>query len=83
MHRAFSEPLAVLAGDSLIVLAFEVLARAGGQAPDRALALTAALARLYTRKGLKPCHRPIVAAIAEIPLIAHFWLRPGKRMSRA
>jgi hypothetical protein len=31
----------------------------------------------YTRKGLKPCHRPIVAAIAEIPLVAHFWLRPG------
>jgi hypothetical protein len=31
----------------------------------------------YTRKGLKPCHRPIVAAIAEVPMIAHFWLRPG------
>jgi len=31
----------------------------------------------YTRKGLKPCHRPLVAAIAEIPLVAHFWLRPG------
>ena len=31
----------------------------------------------YTRKGLKPCHRPIVAAIAEVPLVANFWLRPG------
>ena len=31
----------------------------------------------YTRKGLKPCHRPIVAAFAEVPLVAHFWLRPG------
>lgn len=31
----------------------------------------------YTRKGLKPCHRPIVAALAEVPMIAHFWLRPG------
>lgn len=31
----------------------------------------------YTRKGLKPCHRPILAALAEVPLIAHFWLRPG------
>ena len=31
----------------------------------------------YTRKGLKPCHRPIVAALAEVPLVAHFWLRPG------
>ncbi len=45
LHRAFSEPLAVLAGDSLIIMAFEVLARAGHHAPDRALALTAILAR--------------------------------------
>lgn len=45
LHRAFSEPLAVLAGDSLIVLAFEVLARAGHHAPERALALTCSLAR--------------------------------------
>lgn len=29
MHRAFGEPLAVLAGDALIVLAFEVLAASG------------------------------------------------------
>ncbi len=39
VHRAYSEPLAVLAGDSLIVLAFEVLARAAGPAPDRAVGL--------------------------------------------
>ncbi|MDZ4085852.1 MAG: polyprenyl synthetase family protein [Tabrizicola sp.] len=45
LHRAFSEPLAVLSGDSLIILSFEVLAKAGGAAPDRALALTAVLAR--------------------------------------
>lgn len=44
VHRAFSEPLAVLAGDSLIVLAFELLARAGGVAPDRALRLVSHLA---------------------------------------
>jgi len=35
VHKAYSEPLAVLAGDSLIVLAFEVLARQSGLAPDR------------------------------------------------
>ncbi len=35
VHRAFGEPLAVLAGDALIVLAFETLARAGASAPDR------------------------------------------------
>jgi len=29
VHRAYSEPLAVLTGDSLIMLAFEILARAG------------------------------------------------------
>lgn len=44
LHRAFSQPLAVLAGDSLIVLAFEVLARQG-DSPDRALRLVAELAR--------------------------------------
>lgn len=44
VHRAFGEPLAVLAGDSLIVLAFELLARAGEAAPDRALRLVSHLA---------------------------------------
>ncbi len=42
LHRAFSEPLAVLSGDSLIILAFEVLAKAGTLAPHRALALICA-----------------------------------------
>jgi geranylgeranyl diphosphate synthase type II len=48
VHRAFDEPLAVLAGDSLIVLAFEVLARAGTEAGtgggERALRLVSHLA---------------------------------------
>lgn len=35
VHCAFGEPLAVLAGDALIVLAFETLARAGVLAPER------------------------------------------------
>ena len=35
VHRAFSEPLAVLAGDGLIVLAFQTVARAGCGAPER------------------------------------------------
>jgi geranylgeranyl diphosphate synthase type II len=35
VHCAFDEPLAVLAGDTLIVLAFETLARAAGAAPER------------------------------------------------
>ncbi len=44
-HRAFSEPLAVLAGDSLIVMAFEALSRAGRSHPLRALELTGILAK--------------------------------------
>ena len=35
VHRAFGEPLAVLAGDALIVLAFETLARGTAASPER------------------------------------------------
>lgn len=45
VHRAYGQPLAVLAGDSLIIAAFETLARAGQDQPARALALTSCLAR--------------------------------------
>lgn len=45
VHRAYGEPLAVLAGDSLIVLAFEVLARAAGDHPRRAVDLIRVLAQ--------------------------------------
>ncbi len=45
VHKAFSEPLAVLTGDSLIVLAFDVLAEAAGQDPRRALDLIRVLSR--------------------------------------
>lgn len=45
VHRAYSEPLAVLTGDSLIVLAFEVLARSAPKAPERAMQLVLTLAQ--------------------------------------
>jgi geranylgeranyl diphosphate synthase, type II len=45
VHRAFGEPLAVLAGDALIVLAFETLARGAVRAPARLAALVATVAR--------------------------------------
>ena len=45
VHRAYTQPLAVLTGDSLIVLAFEVLARAAPEAPDRAMQLVLTLAQ--------------------------------------
>lgn len=35
VHRAYGQPLAVLAGDALIVLAFQTLARAAPSAPER------------------------------------------------
>jgi hypothetical protein len=31
----------------------------------------------YTRQGLKPCQRPLVAALAESKTIAGYWLRSG------
>jgi geranylgeranyl diphosphate synthase type II len=39
VHRAFGEPLAVLTGDSLIIMAFEVLARAAVYDPAQAAKL--------------------------------------------
>ena len=45
VHRAFSEPLAVLTGDSLIVLAFEILAKQQDVDAKRALNLVLTLAR--------------------------------------
>ncbi len=44
LHVLYGEPLAVLAGDALIVLAFETLARAGAGQPQRLVALIRALA---------------------------------------
>ena len=44
VHRAFGERLAVLAGDALIVLAFETLAVGAAQRPERLAGLVAGLA---------------------------------------
>jgi len=43
VHCAFGERLAVLAGDALIVLAFETLAKGAGQSPRRLAALVTTL----------------------------------------
>jgi geranylgeranyl diphosphate synthase type II len=45
VHKAFGERLAVLAGDALIVLAFETLARAAAVAPQRLPALVLTVSR--------------------------------------
>lgn len=31
----------------------------------------------YTRKGLKPCHHPLIAVLAETKMVAGYWLRSG------
>jgi hypothetical protein len=31
----------------------------------------------YTRLGLKPCHRPLIAALAQPKMVAGYWLRRG------
>lgn len=45
VHRAFGEPLAVLTGDALIVLAFETLGRGALRSPDRLLPLLTTVSR--------------------------------------
>ena len=45
VHKAYGESLAVLVGDSLIIMAFEVLARAAAEEPMRAIACMRVLAR--------------------------------------
>ncbi len=45
VHKAYSEPLAVLTGDSLIVLAFDVLAEAAGSDASRALKMIRVLSQ--------------------------------------
>lgn len=47
VHRAFGEPVALLAGDSLIVLAFDILGQAARTDPARAGQLVSEMAR-YT-----------------------------------
>lgn len=45
VHAVFGEPLAILTGDALIVLAFETIARAGIAAPERMPALVSTIAQ--------------------------------------
>ncbi len=44
VHRQHGEPLALLVGDALIIAAFETIARAAADRPDRLAGLTVALA---------------------------------------
>ena len=76
VHRAYSEPLALLTGDSLIVLAFDILARAGEEDPRRALMLTQLLA---ARTGMPGgiCAGQGWESEAEIDLSAYHQAKTG------
>ena len=75
LHRAYSEPLAVLAGDSLIVLAFETIAR-GSRDAARALELVLTLSR---RSGmpLGICAGQGWESEAEVDLSAYHMAKTG------
>jgi geranylgeranyl diphosphate synthase type II len=45
VHKAFSEPLALLTGDGLIVMAYQVLLQTGRQHPERLIELMDNLSR--------------------------------------
>ncbi len=76
VHRAYSEPLAVLAGDSLIVMGFEVLARVAATDPARVSGLILALAR---RTGMPGgiCAGQGWESEAEIDLAAYHRAKTG------
>jgi geranylgeranyl diphosphate synthase, type II len=51
VHKAFSEPLAVLAGDALIVLAFQALVRSSVGAANETIALTQIVGQVVGSQG--------------------------------
>ena len=72
LHIAFGESLALLAGDALIVMAFQVLAAGVARSPDRLVTLLGALFAASTMCGA-------AAAGAD----AQAWKRVGKRLGEA
>jgi geranylgeranyl diphosphate synthase type II len=70
VHMAFSQPLAVLTGDSLIVMAFEVLAKAAVHDPLRSAQLVLTLARKTGMPG-GICAGQGWESEAEIDLLAY------------
>lgn len=76
VHRAYGEPLAVLTGDSLIVLAFDVLSQAGHVAPGRALKLISHLAQ-RTGAGRGICAGQGWESEAQVDLRAYHLSKTG------
>jgi geranylgeranyl diphosphate synthase type II len=82
VHRVYGEALAVLAGDSLIVQGFDVLAEAGAADPARALRLTAELAR-YTGMPHGICAGQGWESEAEIDLATYHRAKTGALFTAA
>src|SRR6056297_2974025 len=76
IHCAHGEPIAVLTGDSLIIMAFEVLARTMNVSPERASRLILALA---DRSGMPNgiCAGQAWESEAEIDLAAYHMAKTG------
>jgi geranylgeranyl diphosphate synthase, type II len=76
VHQAFGQPLAVLAGDTLIVLAFDALGRAATAAPDRFSRLLLTLSR-----AVLPPHGIVAGQAWEseplIPVVAYRRAKTG------
>ncbi len=76
VHHAYGVPLAVLAGDSLIVMAFEVLARAAQADAGRSAALTLALVQATGMPG-GICAGQAWESEADIDLAAYHRAKTG------
>ena len=76
IHKAFGDPIAVLTGDTLIVQAFETLAQAADEAPDRVAKLVALLAR-YTGSPYGICAGQAWESESEVDLRAYHQAKTG------
>lgn len=76
LHVVYGEPVALLAGDALIVLAFETLARAGAAQPQRLVALIRALAQA-TGMPSGICAGQAWESEAAVPLDAYHRAKTG------
>lgn len=76
VHKAMGEPIAVLTGDSLIIMAFEVLARAAVHDPQKACQLMTILAQ---RSGMPGgiCAGQGWESEAEVDLVAYHRAKTG------
>jgi len=76
VHKAFGEPIALLTGDTLIVLAFEVLAKAAVHDPLRAANLSGLMAR-FTGSPYGICAGQAWESEAKIDLRAYHQAKTG------